>query len=149
MIFAPLMFAAAAGLSAYTSLQQGRAAKSAASYNNALALDEARNLELETRESITRERQRQREAIATMRASVARSGVRSDTGSTLQMFGETAARFQTTVADAARAASIQANTIRAKGSMGIWEGRQAGSAARLSALGTMLDGAGKIAFLKR
>ncbi|MEI6196647.1 MAG: hypothetical protein WCS42_20205 [Verrucomicrobiota bacterium] len=144
MAFAAIPLALTAisgGVSMYGSSQQAKAAKQAAEYNAALANREAHNLELETSQGIMRQRENQRTALADL----ANSGVQADTGTPLAIVGDGAGRFDLGIADAARAASIKAASLRAKGAMGLWEADQAGSALQIGALASGFATAGKAA----
>lgn len=131
---------ASTGLSIYGQHQQGKAAEAAAKYNNTLAEREAANVEAQTSEGIKRQRQGNRSALAEIRARMATSGVQTTTGTPLVLMGETAGRMELSIADAARAANMQATSLRAQGQMGLYEAKQAASAGKLAMLGTGISG---------
>ena len=131
---------ASTGLSMYGQGQQAKAARQAAEYNNLLAQREADNREKEASQGITRERANQRAALAEISNRLAGSGVQTGTGTPLAIIGETAGRFEVGIADAARAASIQAASMRAKGAMGLWEAGQVSAAARTQMFATGIAG---------
>lgn len=131
------------GLSMYGQMQSQKAAEQAAHYNNKLAKIEAENLQNETREQITRKRVSNREFLDQMKHKAAVSGLRSDTGASLIAAGEAAGRFDMEIADHARKASIQENSIRAKGRMGLWEAKVQGQATKMNMAATAIGGLGK------
>lgn len=133
---------ASTGFSIFGQYQQAKAAEEAAEYNNKLARAEAANLEAETAEQIKRRRIENRAGLADLRTRLASSGVVTTTGTPLLLQGEAAGRLELQIADAARSASMQAASLRAKGRMGLWEADQMNSASRLSMLGTAIQGIG-------
>lgn len=130
----------ATGMGVYGQIQQGKAAVAAAQYNQKLAEAEAKNKEVEFVEGSRRARTNQDRQMSAIRARLANSGVQTTTGSPLDIFGDTASAFQTSVSDAARAANMQAAAMRQKGVMGLWEAKQQKSASMYAAFGTGLSG---------
>lgn len=120
--------------------QQVKAANKAAGYNATLANNEAANREAEATQAIIRQRATNRDALAELQNRLAATGTRTDTGTQLLLAGESAARMELGIADAARAASMQARALRAQGQMGLWEASQAAKAGRLSMLATGIGG---------
>lgn len=135
-----LLTAASTGIQMYSQLQAGKTAKTVAKYNNQLAQNEAENKELEFAESAKRASINQQRSVATIRAQLAQQGTVMTTGTPLAVVGENSSIFQTRLADAARASAMEAESLRAKGRMGIWEGNQAAKAAKLAAIGTGIQG---------
>jgi hypothetical protein len=72
---------------------------------------------------------------------MASSGVLTTSGTPLLLAGETAGRMELSIADAARAASIQAASLRAQGKMGLWNAKQSADASKLAMFGTAISGA--------
>ncbi len=136
---------ASTGLSIYGQAQQSKAAQAAAQYNAVLAEREAKNLELQTTESIRRQRINNSGGLASLRNRLGASGVRVDSGVAADTLGEAAARMELSIADAARSASIEATSLRQKGAMGIWEAKQQKKASTLSMIGTGIAGLGNAA----
>lgn len=132
---------ASTGLQLYSQHQQAKSAEAAAQYNNTLAEREATNTELQTAEGIKRQRINDRAALAELKVRLSASGSQSTTGSPLSLIGDVAGRQEITIADAARNASMQAASLRAKGKMGLWEADQVASASKLQMFGTALQGA--------
>jgi hypothetical protein len=131
---------ASTGLQLYGMHQQGKAAEQAAKYNNLLAQREADNRERQTSEGIKRQRQNNRAELAQMRVAAGASGVRTTTGTPLALLGEGAGRMEIQIADAARNAGIQADSIRAQGTMGLWQAKQQQSANKIAMLGVGIQG---------
>ena len=157
-----LFSAVGTGVQMYSQIQQGKTAarvaqynadagNAAAKYNNDLAVAEANNKDAETTQGIIRERVNQRAALGTLRAQLADSGTSGESGTSLDLIGNSASNFQLNVSDAARASAMQAASARASGQMGlwkastqgavgVWEGQQAKSAGTLAAIGTGFSG---------
>jgi len=132
---------ASTGLSIYGQNSQAKAQQQAAAYNNALAAAEAKNLEAQTMEGIARQRRRNRSSLSELRARLAAGGTQSTTGAPLLLMGESAARMETSIADAARSTAMQAASLRAKGRMGLWEADTMAAATRTNMLATAVGGA--------
>jgi hypothetical protein len=131
---------ASTGLQLYGMKQQAKAVTQAAEYNNALAQREAANREAETAQAITRERINQRSALSDLRNRLANSGLQTTTGTPQLLAGEAAGRFEIGIADAARAASMQAASLRAQGKMGLWEAATNKAATKTAMLATGISG---------
>lgn len=132
---------ASTGLAMYGQRQQAKAQMMAAGYNNQLAENEAANLEAENAERINRQRANNRSSLSDLRNRLAGSGLVTTSGTALMLAGETAGRMEVSIADAARAASIQAASLRAQGKMGLWNAKQSAEASKLAMWGTALQGA--------
>ena len=135
-------------VSVYGQVQAGNAAEDAAKYNNKLAEMEARNTELENMEAIKRERESNRSKLSELRNQMAGTGFLTTSGSALLLQGETAGRLELGIQDAARSANMKAASLRAEGAMGLWEGKQAKTAAYISATATGIKGIGSAAAMK-
>lgn len=139
-----------AGLQVYSQLQAGKTAERVAKANDKNAQQEATNREaeatnkeLEFAESVKRSRMNQRKAAATLRARLSTQGTRTDTGTALDIMGETDSAFELAVNDAARQVGMQSASIyqnaamvRYQGKMGVYDAQQAKKASTLSAIGT-------------
>jgi hypothetical protein len=128
------------GLSVYGSLQQGKTAVAVGKYNNMLAEREADNLQKENVENINRQRINNRRNLSTLRARAASSGTISTSGTAARVLEDAAGTMEIGIADAARSANMQAESILAKGRMGMWEAKQQKKAATLSAIGQGIQG---------
>lgn len=97
------------------------AADDAARINKLNADAEARNREAEAAEAIKRQRERDKREKAAIRARLAQSGTLTTSGTPLLILGEVAANQELAIQDAVRATNMQANSLRAEGTMGLWE----------------------------
>lgn len=125
-----------AGASIYGQRQAAKAQESAAKHNNKLAEAEARNLELESHEAISRQRRNDKRQLSSIRARLATNGALNTEGTPLAILGETKSNQELAIDDAARASSIRAASIRSAGQMGLWESKIASSAAKTANIGT-------------
>jgi hypothetical protein len=128
------------GVSIYGQQQQAKAATKAAEYNNILADQEAKNVELQNMEQLKRERIKNRRAMADIRNRMAQNGVLNTEGTPLAILGESSANFNLGIQDAARASNMQAASLRAQGQMGLWEAEQGQAAANINSVATVADG---------
>lgn len=135
--------AASTGLAMYGQKQQADAATDAAKYNNKVLNAEADNLATESREAQTRQLQRNRRQLSTLRANLASQGTMSGTGTPLAILGESAQNLSLGIADAARRTDMQTKSLRAQGKMGLWEAQQQKSASKINMLATGIGGAAK------
>ena len=134
----------AAGASIYGQQQAASAASDAADYNDQLAQAEARNHQLETSEAIKRQRETNRQQLATLRNRLASSGVSASTGTPLAILGEGAGNFELAIQDAARQSAMEAAAIRAKGKMGLWDAKTTQAAANIGSVGSIAQAAASI-----
>lgn len=132
------------GVSIYGQQQAKESQEKAAAYNSQLAASEARNKEAETAEAIARQRRKDKSQRAALLAKLSTGGTLTTSGTPLLIMQENAGNQELAIADALRASSIQAASIRAQGQMGLWESSQASKAADLSSIGTGLSGLGSI-----
>ena len=132
--------AASTGLSMWGGYQQAQAQEAAAQYNYKVAKQTVANRERETTEAIRRKRRNNRAQLSSMNARMAKSGVRLDTGTPLDLMADAAGRLELEIDDAARSAHIQNESILAQGKMGVWEAKQSANASNLAAVGTGLSG---------
>ena len=137
--------AAATGVSMYGQHQQAKGVKYAAKYNNKVAENEASNRQSEAREQGKRAQIRKRKKLAEIRNSLAGQGTLISSGTPLDILGESSANMQLQIADASRTANMQANSLRAKGQMGLWEAAQFSRASKIKMVGTGLEGISKLA----
>ena len=97
------------------------AADDAALANKRIADAEASNRELEAAEAIKRQRERDKREKSAIRARLAQSGTLTTSGTPLLILGEVAANQELAIQDAVRATNMQAGSLRAEGTMGLWE----------------------------
>lgn len=137
--------AASTGVAIYGQQQQAKSAEAAAKYNNQLAEAEARNKELEFAESANRARIQKRKQMAQIRTAMAAGGALTTEGTPLAILGDSSANLELSIADAARAANMQAASFRSQGRMGLWEAKQTRSAANIASIGSVFGGIGQAA----
>jgi hypothetical protein len=137
------------GVSIYGQQQQAKAATKAAEYNNILADQEAKNVELQNMEQLKRERIKNRRALADIRNRMAQNGVINTEGTSLAILGESSANFNLGIQDAARAANMQAASLRAQGQMGLWEADQGQKAANINSVAAVGEGVSNYYRLKK
>ena len=128
------------GLGIYGARQQASAAGAVADYNNTLAQREAANLQSENAENINRQRINNRRNLSTLRLRAAQSGTVTSSGSAARVLEDAAGTMEIGIADAARSANMQAESVLARGRMGMWEAEQQKKAAKLQAFGMGLQG---------
>lgn len=132
------------GIGVYSAIDQAQTAKEAAKYNAEAASAEALNRETLAAESSRRLRAENRRRMATLRNNLAGTGVLSSEGTPLAIIGENAANLELGVQDAARAAAMQAQSLRAQGAMSLWEGDQQARGALIGGGASLLGGLGSI-----
>ena len=141
-----LLFSAfSTGLSTYSQMQQGKGADQVANYNASLIDSEVTNKNAEFMQGVARERSNQDRHLSTIRSQMASSGVQSTTGTPLNIVGDTASAFQTSISDAARATSMQVAAMRQRQVMLRYGGASAAAAGNISAAGSGLSGAASLA----
>ncbi len=134
---------AGAGVSAYSSIQQGKSAQAQAEYNAKQAEIQAEDAQLRGGIEANRKRQEVRRVLAAQQTKLAANGVETSSGSALNLFGDTSREgeldAQTAYANAMREAygyQSQATSYR-------FSGKSAMSNAYGQAAGSLLSGAGK------
>ena len=105
----------------------------------------ARNEELQAAENVRRERVNKQRELARYRAQLAGTSGLSMQGSVLDAFAETAGRFELEAQDNARAGSMNAENLRSRGDVALWEARAGALGTRISAYGTLLSDIGSTA----
>lgn len=131
---------ASTAVSIYGQQEAKESAEEAAAYNANLARQEALNKERENAEQIRRQRQRDKQARARLRATLATRGTVTTSGTPLALQTTTAANQDLAIQDALRASSIETAAIRSGSAMGLWEANQNSAAANLQSIGTGLSG---------
>lgn len=140
-----IMMAAGAAMSAYGSLQQGKAQAAAANYEAQVAQNNAR-LALENG-AVQEQAQRQQMQglIGQQRAAYAASGVALDSGSALGVIEGTARQGELDALTIRADARQQAQNFRSQATMGRFSARNAKTSGMLGAVGSLLGGATQIA----
>ena len=101
------------------------------------------NDEIETRESIRRQRIRNRKTLATQRVAGIKSGFKVDAGTPLELLAENASNLELQVQDAFRASEVRGQVARGKKQLSIFGGKSALSASNAAAFGTVARGVGQ------
>jgi len=131
---------------AYSGMQQ----KQAADYNEAVIQNQAKNEELELRESLRRGRVEQKEFLSAQRARMAKSGVSATSGSSLLVAAETAERLRLREMDALRAGSARNESLLASAAQESKAGNVALTSGLVQAGASLIGGAAKAgAFSKK
>ena len=138
-----LVTAAVAG--AGSTIMQGRAANQAAKAQSKAIEAEQQNKQMEFMQQMSRERERSKRAISTIRARLAQTGTNTTAGTPLQILGESAGNIELGFQDAARRQMIQDQSMTTAAAMTRWQGRQAQTGAYISAGAQLLGGAAQVA----
>ena len=125
----------------YSQIKAADAAEDAAEYNAKIQENAAKNAELESHETVQRQRSDKRRAKAQAFAKLAASGAALGLGSSVDVMEVLDARLETQIQDSSRAAHMEAQALRQGASMSRYSGKQQASALKLQAFGTLLDGA--------
>lgn len=134
--------AVGAGVSAYGSIQQGKAQKAIndqnAAVNDQAALDRARD----GRILANSQRDKNRSIQAKMRALYAKGGVSTSVGSPLVVQVQQAGELELGALEAEQTANAQASQLRQQAVLDRMAGKAARRAGNFNAAGTILSGAG-------
>ncbi|GAA5120699.1 hypothetical protein GCM10023212_14700 [Luteolibacter yonseiensis] len=131
---------AGAGISAYSSYQQGKAQEAMGERNAKIAENAALNEAQVAAENAKREREKGRRQLAAIRGHMAGSGVQMSTGSSLDVIGDAASDLELAAMDLFRDSTARQMTYQNQSVTERWEGKQAGVAGKYSAMGTLLGG---------
>ena len=132
--------AASAGIAFYGQQQAAKQAKAAGEYNAKIAENQADQRELESHETIRRQRADKRRAMAQAKAKLASSGAALGEGTAVDVMEVLDARLEAQVQDSARSAQLEAIALRQQANMSRYQGQQQSSALKLQSYGTLLDG---------
>ena len=133
------------GVSVYGQRRAADQAESAARYNAQIANTNADTKERENHETIKRQRQDKRRALAQARANLAVSGAAMGEGSSVDILETLDMRLETQIQDSARSAQLETNAIRQQANLAEYQGAQRSSALKTQSYGTLLSGASSIA----
>jgi hypothetical protein len=128
------------GVKLFGAHQANKAQQQAASYNNKLAQAEALNHMKENAEATKRKRKNNEAEIGAMKTRLAATGFESDTGTELDLVTEAAGRMELEIQDQGRSAQMRANSMRAKGKMGLWEAKTKSRATSIGMFNTVASG---------
>lgn len=133
------------GISVYGQQQAAKQAEAAGKYNAKLAENEASQRELESHETIRRQRADKRRAMAQAKARLAVSGAALGEGTSVDVMEVLDARLETQVQDSARSAQLEARALRQQANLSRYQGRQQSAALKMQSFGTLLSGASSAA----
>ena len=129
--------AVSAGAAVYSGVQQ----KKAADYNAKMAEQNAKAIDVQTREAIRRQREQNRAILSAQRASALTSGV-AETGSTLLVAMENARNLERNVTDIATQGNAQQYAALNQATLSRMQGSSAMTSGILQGTGTLLSGVG-------
>jgi len=127
-----------AGAAVYSGIQQKRAAD----YNAKMSEQNAKAIDVQTREAIRRQREQNRAILSAQRASALTSGV-AETGSTLLVAMENARNLERNVTDIATQGNAQRYAAMNQATLSRFQGNAAMTSGILEGTGTLLSGAGQ------
>lgn len=127
-----------AGAAVYSGIQQKRAAD----YNAKMSEQNAKAIDVQTREAIRRQREQNRAILSAQRASALTSGV-AETGSTLLVAMENARNLERNVTDIATQGNAQQYAALNQATLSRMQGSAAMTSGLLQGTGTLLSGAGQ------
>ena len=127
-----------AGAAVYSGIQQ----KKAADYNAKMSEQNAKAIDVQTREAIRRQREQNRAILSAQRASALTSGV-AETGSTLLVAMENARNLERNVTDIATQGNAQRYAAMNQATLSRFQGNAAMTSGILEGTGTLLSGAGQ------
>ena len=128
--------AVTAGAAVYSGIQQ----KKAADYNAKMSEQNAKAIDVQTREAIRRQREQNRAILSAQRASALTSGV-AETGSTLLVAMENARNLERNVTDIATQGNAQQYAALNQATLSRVQGRAYQTSGFLQGAGTLLSGA--------
>ena len=130
--------AVSAGAAVYSGIQQ----KKAADYNAKMSEQNAKAIDVQTREAIRRQREQNRAILSAQRASALTSGV-AETGSTLLVAMENARNLERNVTDIATQGNAQQYAALNQATLSKMQGRAYQTSGFLQGTGTLLSGSGE------
>ena len=130
--------AVSAGAAVYSGVQQ----KKAADYNAKMSEQNAKAIDVQTREAIRRQREQNRAILSAQRASALTSGV-AETGSTLLVAMENARNLERNVTDIATQGNAQQYAALNQATLSRMQGSSAMTSGVLQGTGTLLSGVGQ------
>ena len=137
-----VLMAAGATVSAGAAVYSGVQQKKAADYNAKMSEQNAKAIDVQTREAIRRQREQNRAILSAQRASALTSGV-AETGSTLLVAMENARNLERNVTDIATQGNAQQYAALNQATLSRMHGSAAMTSGLLQGTGTLLSGAGQ------
>ena len=133
---------ASAAVTAAGAVYSGIQQKKAADYNAKMSEQNAKAIDVQTREAIRRQRAQNRAILSAQRASALTSGV-AETGSTLLVAMENARNLERNVTDIATQGNAQRYAAMNQATLSRFQGNAAMTSGILEGTGTLLSGAGQ------
>ena len=137
-----IVMAAGATVSAGAAVYSGIQQKKAGEYNAKLAEQNAKAIDVQTREAIRRQRAQNAALLSAQRASALTSGV-GESGSTLLVAMENARNLEKNVRDIATSGNAQQYAAMNQATLSRFQGNAAMTSGILEGTGTLLSGAGQ------
>ena len=137
-----VLMAAGATVSAGAAVYSGMQQKRAADYNAKMSEQNAKAIDVQTREAIRRQREQNRAILSAQRASALTSGV-AETGSTLLVAMDNARNLERNVTDIATQGNAQQYAALNQATLSRMQGSAAMTSGLLQGTGTLLSGAGQ------
>lgn len=131
---------AGAGISAYSSYQQGKTQEAMAERNAKIADNAAANEAAAAAENSKRLRERNQRQLAAIRANMAGSGTQISTGSSLDTIGQAASELELQTMDFFRESQAKQTQYFNDAAVTRWEGEQARQAGTMGAIGSLIGG---------
>ena len=132
---------AGAGISAYSSYQQGQAQNDMAKYNAKVAENQATSEADVAHENSKRQREMNRRQLSAIRSRMAGSGVSQSQGSSLDVLGAAASELELQTLDLFREGEAKQTAYRNQAGIERWQGEQAATAGKIGAIGSLIGGA--------
>lgn len=145
LAIAAISTVAAAGYTAYSVNQQGKAQQALMNYNARVAEQEAADQQRDAAIRADQQREANRRFIAKGRAIQAKQGVIGSSGSPLAVLADNAAQLELGALETQRGGSIEAMKLRQQAIYDRLSGSAARSGSRMQATGTLLSGAASAA----
>ena len=133
---------ASAAVTAAGAVYSGMQQKRAADYNAKMSEQNAKAIDVQTREAIRRQREQNRAILSAQRASALTSGV-AETGSTLLVAMENARNLERNVTDIATQGNAQQYAALNQATLSKMQGRAYQTSGFLQGTGTLLSGSGQ------
>lgn len=131
---------AGAGISAYSTYQQGKAQEQMGQYNAKIADNQASHEADVSHENAKRQREMNMRQISAIRARMSGSGVNMAQGSSLDVIGAAASEFELQTLDLFREGEARQVAYRNQAGIDRWQGKQAKQAGKIGAIGTLIGG---------
>jgi len=144
---APIFTVLGTAVSAYGTYQQMSSQADMADYNASVAEAEAKQKELETRESVKRQRKENERFKNTQRAAYAKAGI-TGTGTPLAVMSQTAADLELAALDTSYQGQSQVRQLKQNAAVNKMQSKSLNSAKPWAVGSSILDGGNQLARMK-